>query len=357
MISIKRYLDSHRESHAAEEEKPQGQDMLATALDVYGCALQEMGNCSVVACSGMGDGLQRSLAGLRAELSAEMTREDLAATEARVREQLQEWGRGTAQFYEEKTSEVKDMLMIIARTAQSVGARDERSAGQMNEVTQRLKMIASLDDLRQVRSSVEKCAADLKTSVDRMTEEGKTVVNQLRRQIAEYRSKLEAAEELAWRDGLTGLSSRLYVEGQIQRRIEDGFPFCVAVLDLNDFKTVNDRHGHRTGDELLRQFSSELRSARRATDVIGRWGGDEFILILDCDLTEGKAQIERLQERICGDYTIPFKTGPKKFYVSASFGVAEREASEDLKELVARADAEMYINKAVAHQKREALAS
>jgi diguanylate cyclase (GGDEF)-like protein len=356
MISIKRYLDSPWTS-PAEDREPKGQNQLATAMEAYGSALEEIGDCSVIACPGMGDRLKRKLAGVRAGLSAGMTRERLAAAAARVRDELQNWGQGTAKHYEQKTAEVKDMLLVIARTAQSVGARDERSAAQMNEVTQRLKRIASLDDLAQVRSSVEKCASDLKTSIDRMTEEGRAVVSQLRKQVAEYRSKLEAAEELAWRDALTGLSSRLYVESQIQRRIEEGFPFSVALLDLNDFKKVNDRHGHPTGDELLRQFSGELRSARRATDVVGRWGGDEFILLLDCDLAEATIQVERLRERICGDYTIEFNSVPRKFRVDASFGLAGSRAGEEMKELVARADAAMYADKAASQRRRPALVS
>jgi diguanylate cyclase (GGDEF)-like protein len=61
-------------------------------------------------------------------------------------------------------------------------------------------------------------------------------------------------------------------------------PFCVVMLDLNQFKQVNDIHGHGAGDSLLTQFAGELRTNIRASDIAGRWGGDEFILLLDCDL-------------------------------------------------------------------------
>lgn len=345
MISIKRYLDSPWQTPAPESGADETGLCLA-ALKAFGSALKEMGDCSMVACPGMGDGLQRNLLNLKMELASDTSSQQLAASEVRMREQLQNWGRGTAQHYEQKTKEVKDMLLVVAQTAQSVATRDEHSAQQMNEVTQRLKTIASLDDLTQIRSSVEKCATDLRASIERMTEEGKAVVSQLRKQVAEYRSKLEAAEELAWRDTLTGLSSRRYVEGQIQRRINEHSPFCVALLDLNDFKKVNDRYGHRTGDDLLRQFSGELRSTRRVTDVIGRWGGDEFILLLDCELSEAEAQIERLRERICGDYKIQSQSGIIRFRVEASFGLAEHGDREEMKELVARADAAMYADKA-----------
>ena len=133
--------------------------------------------------------------------------------------------------------------------------------------------------------------------------------------------------------------------------------FCVAILDIDGFKNVNDRHGHRAGDELLKQFSVELRHARRATDVIGRWGGDEFILLLDCSLEEGQQQVERLREWICGEYTVQTKAGAVKISVSSSIGLAECEANENMKEVVARADAAMYQDKATSRIKRAARAS
>jgi diguanylate cyclase (GGDEF)-like protein len=131
-------------------------------------------------------------------------------------------------------------------------------------------------------------------------------------------------------------------------------PFCVTILDVDGFKTVNDRHGHRAGDELLKQFSIELRHARRATDVIGRWGGDEFILLLDCSFAEAQQQVERLREWICGEYTLQTKAGALKFNVSASIGLAEREANEKMKEVVGRADAAMYKDKATSRIRRAA---
>ena len=59
-----------------------------------------------------------------------------------------------------------------------------------------------------------------------------------------------------------------------------GAPFCIAIIDIDKFKRVNDEHGHLAGDELLKKFAAKMRSVCRDTDTIGRWGGDEFILLL-----------------------------------------------------------------------------
>lgn len=347
MISLKKYLDASAGDYKTEAAEQQG-DLLTRALDAYGSALLEMGHCSMDACPGMGDGLRQNLGELSAALSAEMSCAALAASEASAREQLRSWGHGTARHYQQKAREVKEMLLMMARTAEAVSARDECCAGQMSDVTERLKAIASLDDLTEIRASIEKSAAELKTSIERMTEEGKAVLDQLREQVASYQTKLEEAEEIASRDALTGLSSRLYVEGQMEKRMSAQAPFCVAMIDIDGFKKVNDEHGHVTGDELLKQFGAELRSACRTTDVIGRWGGDEFVLLLDCGLAEAEAQTERLRKWICGNYTVQGGAGAMKLRVEASMGLAAHAAGEEMKELLARADAAMYEQKAVA---------
>ena len=350
MISIKRYLDSDSPGSGLDAEGIQ-QDPFAAAVDVYGSSLLEMGHCSLDACPGLGDALKQSLGRLKAELSPLMRPDKLAAHGEQTREQLRAWGRDAARHYQGKAREVKELLLTMARTAESVSARDQRSAGQMSAVTERLRAIATLEDLTEIRASIDKSAAELKTSIDRMTEEGKEVLDHLKRQVEDYQTKLEEAEKIAARDALTGVSSRVYVEGQIEKRIESFAAFCVAIVDIDGFKKVNDAHGHLTGDELLKQFAGELRSACRSTDMIGRWGGDEFILLFDSGLEETEAQTERLRKWVCGNYSVPGKTGTLKIRVDASIGLAAHAAGEGMNELVGRADAAMYEQKATARTK------
>jgi diguanylate cyclase (GGDEF)-like protein len=350
MISIKKYLDSNAPTIEQNAEAVQ-QEPFAAALDAYGTSLLEMGHCSLDACPGLGDDLKQSLGRLKAELSPALNSEKLAAHGEQAREQLRAWGRSAARHYQGKAREVKEMLLTMAHTAESVSARDQRCAGQMSAVTERLKAIATLEDLTEIRVSIDRSAAELKTSIDRMTEEGKAVLDHLKKQVEDYQARLDEAEKIASRDALTGMSSRVYVEGQIERRIESCATFCVAIVDIDGFKKVNDAHGHLTGDELLKQFAGELRSACRSTDVIGRWGGDEFILLFDSGLEEAEAQTERLRKWVCGNYSVPGKTGTLKLRIDASIGLAAHAAGEGMNDLVGRADAAMYEQKATARSK------
>lgn len=347
MISIKKFLDGSdpdRRPQRGTESEP----LLPTVLGAYRSALVEIGNCSVEACPALGDALKQSLNDLQGNLSMEMCCDVVTAAEEQARKQLRGWGRNTAKHYRQKAGEVKELLLTMARTAESVSARDQRCAGQMSEVTERLEAIASLEDLTEIRSSIVKSAGELKTSIDRMTVEGKAVLDQLQKQLIDYQARLEEAEALASRDALTGLSSRLYVEGQIEKRIAFGVPFCLAILDIDGFKRVNDEHGHLVGDELLKQFGRELRATCRATDMVGRWGGDEFILLMDGQLGEAELQAERLRKWVCGDYVVRGRSGDLKLRVDASIGLTAHETRETMKDLVERADVAMYSQKAAA---------
>ena len=345
MISIKKYLDADHPGSEPELE-PDRKNILPAAMSAYRSALQEMGKCSMDACPALGDELKQNLGGLGESLSKGITAEKVTASEKTVKEKLQEWGKRATAHYQQKTNEVKEILIVLARTAESMGERDQRCAEQITNVTSRLKTIANLEDLTQIRASIEQSASELKTSIDRMTEEGKVVIEQLRGQVTNYQAKLEEAEKVASRDSLTGAVNRRCAENQIDRRIEAKSPFCVAILDIDSFKHVNDEYGHLAGDELLKQFATELKSRSRTTDLIGRWGGDEFVIILDCDLAKAKPQIARLHEWVCGSYTVSGTTGPVKLRVNASIGLAEYRLGEPAKSLVARADADMYKHKA-----------
>lgn len=347
MISLKKYLDTAGTELGMAEE-PEEKGVLSAALTAYRSTLTEVGNCSVDVCPALGNGLKRELGSLTERLQVSPSVESMRSTEVEARERLQEWGSRTARHYREKAGEVKEILLVMARTAESVGARDERCAQQMDAVTARLRKIANLEDLTEIRASIETSAAELKLSIDRMTAEGKAAIDQLRAEVTSFQAKLEEAEQAASSDGLTGLRSRVCVEGHMERRLAAGTPFCAAVVDIDHFKQVNDKYGHVAGDELLRQFATELKSACRSKDVVGRWGGDEFIILLECGMAEAEAQTERLSKWVCGSYKLETGVGPVQLQVEASIGLAEAEVGESMKALLTRADGEMYKRKAAA---------
>ena len=343
MISLKRYLDAVTAGEGVQDE-PEESGMLPVTIAAYRSALSDMGRCGVDVCPALGEELKQSLSESGKSLAAPLSREAVLATEMGVRNKLQDWGRKAARHYQERTEEVKGLLIVMARTAESVGERDQRH--HQDGVPPGRQQIA----LTEIRASIEKSAAELKTSIDRMAAEGKAAIEHLRAEVSIYQSKLEVAEEISSRDSLTGVRSRVFAEGQIARRIAEGTPHSIALLDIDGFKRVNDEYGHPVGDELLKQFAVELKSASRSSDVIARWGGDEFLVVLDCGRESAKAQTERLRQWVCGNYKVYGTNGLKTLKVNASIGFAEYFRGETMKSVIERADAAMYADKAASRR-------
>jgi diguanylate cyclase (GGDEF)-like protein len=150
-------------------------------------------------------------------------------------------------------------------------------------------------------------------------------------------------ERQALVDGLTGLANRrataaaLHAEAAQSERLET--PLSIVLADLDGFKDVNDEHGHAVGDEVLRAFADVLRETVRESDVAGRWGGEEFLLLLPGADLDGAAQLaERVRDGLA---TRRIPSAPE-LRVTASFGVAEYAGESNSEQLVAAADSALY---------------
>jgi two-component system cell cycle response regulator len=158
--------------------------------------------------------------------------------------------------------------------------------------------------------------------------------------------------ELSTLDGLTGQLNQRAVHDRLTEELERAAryrqPLTVILCDLDHFKQVNDTHGHLAGDAVLREGAAVLRRALRASDLLGRYGGEEFLAVLpQVDLDAGRMAAERLRRALEG-FPVALPSG-EKVRITASFGVASRdelgsEASGDL--MVALADRRLYQAKA-----------
>jgi diguanylate cyclase (GGDEF)-like protein len=343
MISLKKYLDM--EPGASPKNEPDPSELLSATLESYSTTLLAMAKNGVRACPALGSDLQQALEGLQRRLACEVSPPQVRGTGKQVEEQLQQWAGRSAEYFKAKTNDVKDLLIALASTAEAMGKQDDRYAKRLGDFTRQLQAIADLDDLAQMRTTLVKRAAELKSCVDAMAQDSNKSLTQLRAEVATYETKLKTVEQLAFNDPLTGLANRRSVEERIAWRISREQTFCVVIVDLDRFKHVNDTHGHVAGDSLLKQFGQELRGNVRPSDIVGRWGGDEFIMVLDCDLTGARSQIERMKKWVLGDYTIQTGSSAIKIKADASIGVAQWQAGETALQITERADASMYHGK------------
>jgi diguanylate cyclase (GGDEF)-like protein len=152
-------------------------------------------------------------------------------------------------------------------------------------------------------------------------------------------------EQQALIDGLTGLANRRNLEetllSELARAARFGESFCVVMADIDSFKRVNDRYGHAAGDRVLEAFAAVLRDTVRESDVAGRWGGEEFALVLTGTGEEGGARLAERARAQLAAHPVRMPDG-STLVVTASFGVAAYPECRELEDLLAAADAALY---------------
>ncbi len=167
----------------------------------------------------------------------------------------------------------------------------------------------------------------------------------LERQVKELRELKEKFEWIAQTDPLTelpnrrGMSEKLEFEKLRYKRSEK--PFGVILADMDSLKQINDRLGHDAGDKILIQIAKIFKFCCRRTDLVSRWGGDEFMVLLpDTDLEGTRTIAEKIRAKIASQ---PFRYGAQKISVGMSFGVCVYDqVGQDLSSLIKRADECLY---------------
>ncbi|MGA3235945.1 MAG: diguanylate cyclase [Bryobacteraceae bacterium] len=172
--------------------------------------------------------------------------------------------------------------------------------------------------------------------------------------ILDLQTELVAAREAlrvqATHDSLTGIANRSGILDSLHtglaRASRDRRPVAVLMADVDCFKQINDTRGHQAGDEVLRELAHRMKSAMRSYDAVGRYGGEEFLVVLPgCDGAGALAQAERIRSVIGGE---PFRAGGSVFGITCSLGISWRDPAspEDADALISEADLALYNAKA-----------
>jgi diguanylate cyclase len=165
--------------------------------------------------------------------------------------------------------------------------------------------------------------------------------------IRQLEQELEEVSDLVHEDQLTGVLNRRGMDDtfakELHRADRSNSPMCVALLDIDNFKKLNDTLGHQAGDQALIHLANVIKECLRPADTVARYGGEEFVIILpDTPLQDGIDAVERLQRELTKKF---FLNNNERILVTFSAGVALRDGNEDQEDLVGRADKAMYVAK------------
>ena len=177
-------------------------------------------------------------------------------------------------------------------------------------------------------------------------------LSRIRRRLVEQKMDLTQAltliQAMATRDDLTGLLNRRHMqtllEQETQRALRTGRGYCLALLDIDHFKRINDTHGHGAGDAALRAFAAAAQEAIRSADVLARWGGEEFVVMLsETRMPAALAGMERLRSRV---EALAIPVEGQVLHITVSAGLTEHRMGDNLTQTLERADKLLYAAKA-----------
>jgi diguanylate cyclase (GGDEF)-like protein len=246
---------------------------------------------------------------------------------------------------------IKQLVSRCSAIAQGkMGEKMElRTGDELDQLIQAFNtMIEHLEDSRDrnrwAQSALKKGQEELEQRVEERTREMQAINDQLREEITRRQKTEEALARAARSDPLTGLMNRrammYWFQYQLNHYQRNRIPFAVLLCDIDHFKQVNDTYGHAVGDVVLRDMAGFLKEALRSQDLVARWGGEEFLILLpDTDEAGGAVVAEKIRRRVENEL---FHDGSREFQLSLSFGVAAYRPEQSADDCIKAADAAMY---------------
>lgn len=228
--------------------------------------------------------------------------------------------------FSESTSDYHDK---IEKCAEKISAANDLA--ELNDVIEEVVRETRVIQLNAQRSRDELCGL-------------KARVSEAEQEVVRLQNELAETSEMVRHDQLTGALNRRGLEETLDRELARASrrqaPLCIALLDVDNFKSLNDAYGHQTGDDALVHLARVIRETMRPHDTLARYGGEEFLIILpDTPLLDAVAAVTRLQRELTKRF---FLHNNEKLLITFSAGVTAFRSEENRNETIARADAAMY---------------
>ena len=278
--------------------------------------------------------------------SAEDVRSFLAAC-AVCLDLCETYQRRTRAYLSERESEYVDVIDVLRAALEAVSGGALAFEANFTASTERLERVARLEDIRELKSAVLREVEQLKATASLRRASDELAVKGLNERVETLEARLLKSQDEAAKDSLTGVGNRGALDRALRRHVADagrgGRTFTLALIDLDDFKQINDGHGHLVGDRVLVCLAHVLTEAVRSTDLVARYGGDEFAVLLSgMALDAARRRLEEMRGNVAHSYHYEHAGQRTELRFTYSGGATEFTRGDSPDDVMARADQALY---------------
>lgn len=262
-------------------------------------------------------------------------------------------------YLREKEQELKDIIDLMRDNLSALLGSNRDFTTNIYESSLKIEQVSQLDDIRRIKERLRSELSYMKKSVQEKQVKDTSMMESLSKEVDSLRVSLEQAKDESMTDALTTAGNRLALDMLLDRRIERNKVsfrrFSVMMCDLDHFKVLNDTYGHQIGDMVLKTFVQECRSLVRDEDFIGRYGGEEFVILLPgVSLNEAIKRANKIRSNVASRMYTTCRSGASKpFRFTVSIGVSEALRDDTAEDVLRRADLAMYLAKSAGRNRVE----
>ena len=251
-------------------------------------------------------------------------------------------------YIAEREKELRDIIDLLTKAMASLDVENREFYHRVYDQSEKMEQITLLDDIKKIRSALQHEVTQMREIVDQKKDQDRRQVQLLASQVDSLRQELEKTKAKSMTDGLTGAYNRQafddVLKDLIVRSRVMNMDMSLLMLDLDDFKKINDTHGHLIGDRVLVAFCQKCRKSIRGDDVLARYGGEEFAIILPgANLKNALKKGRQICDAIASaHYATDDGDGENYLSVTVSIGVTAFKRDDSAETIISRADKALY---------------
>lgn len=299
------------------------------------------------------EGFKKNLDDLTGKFSSEKTASKLASFLEKYKKIILSYIDQEKTYLDDREAEFRNIIDILTKALSTLDIKNQDFNQKIFEQSEKMEQITLLDDIKKIKVALSREIDQMREAIREKESYDAGQVEVLSKKVVTLKNELQKAKSESLKDGLTGINNRLSLDRHLRKLVEQNLitatPFSMFILDIDNFKTINDSYGHQAGDRILIATVQKCKDSIRKDDFLARYGGEEFVAILQgASLRNAKKKGDNIRKAISTTrYSLDGEKNKGSIIsFTVSIGVSIYKKGDTVKSVVERADKALYAAKA-----------